>query len=115
MAARGKTDVTVSMPTVLLRKLDRLVKLQGVTRSDVVTELLSAGLEGGEAMVKVLANDKVRAAMVEAFMKPGVLRAMTLALGSELSPDDGQKLLEFFRDASSPGPGRERPPFSPSA
>jgi predicted DNA-binding protein len=100
MAKRG-VDCTMTLPRALVTRLDRLANLQGTSRSEVARELLGAALSEGEDLVKVLADDRVRKALMGAMMKPGVMKSMAQALGEELSPADGQKLFQFFRAAGA--------------
>lgn len=101
--AERKRDVTMSIPPALLRKLDRLAKIQGVSRSALVVELLHGAVAEADDLVKVMANDRVRNAMLGALAKPGVVRAIAQALGHELEPADGQKVLQFFKAAGMVG------------
>lgn len=100
MAKRG-VDCTMTLPKSLITKLDRLAKLQGTSRSEVARDLLGAALREGEDLVKVLASDKVREALMRAMMQPGILQAMSRALGHELSDSDRQRVFEFFDAAGA--------------
>ena len=99
--ARKTMDVTMSMPPSLVKRLDRLAKLQGVSRSVAACDLLAAALREGEDLVKVLSNDKVREALMRAMMQPGILQAMSRALGHELSASDRQRVFQFFEAAGA--------------
>jgi hypothetical protein len=97
--ARKKLDVTVSLSIGVVRKLDRLAKVQRVSRSAAIEDILVEGLAEADDFVRVMSNDKVRTAMFEALGKPGVVRAIATSLGQELTPADGQKVLQFFKAA----------------
>ena len=98
---KSGVDVTMTLPRSLLKGLDRYAKSQGVSRSAACRELLAAALEDGESVVKVMANDKVREALLAAMMRPGVLQSLANALGHDLDADQAQKVFEFFEAAST--------------
>lgn len=101
MAGRGRVDVTLSMPPALVKRLDRLAKLQEVNRSALACDLLGAALREGEDLARVLANDKVRAALLNAMMQPGILQAMAQTMGHELSKSERQQVFQFFQAAGA--------------
>lgn len=89
----------MTLPPSLVKKLDRFAKVQEISRSAAARDLLSAALREGEDMVKVMANEKVRTALMRALMEPGVFAAMAQALGHELSKSERQQVLQFFESA----------------
>lgn len=87
--------VTVTIPGSMVPKLDRVADAAGESRSALISRILADSLELEEVQVKAFADATVRNAFIRAITAPGVLAAMTAAMGRDLDADQ----LRLFEEA----------------
>jgi len=88
----NKEPITLTLSPSLVRKIDRLAKALGQSRSKFCEDLLREGIEDASLGVEALTNPEVQKAFVGLLKNRDVLRSLAKAFGSELS--DSQ--LELF-------------------
>lgn len=94
-----KRQCSFAIDPALLKRVDSSAAKLGVTRSELLGELVSDAMESVEAEAKLLSNPRVMKAFAEAIASPGVMRAMTEAMRLDVAPEQAQQVLEFFRKA----------------
>ncbi len=100
--ARKKLKVSVAIDGELVNRLDRLSEAAGQSRSALVCELVIAGLEQAELMVKATSDPVLMGAIGRVMADPLVLRNMVAGLRSELS-DEQLDLFKSRLDAFTTG------------
>ena len=83
MAKVEKTSI--GLTTDLLKRLDRVARATGQSRSEVIREMVETGLDQAEMMVKVTTDPVLMAAVGKVMADPAVLRQMIHGLRSELN------------------------------
>ncbi len=94
----NKLKVSVALSPDLVRRLDRVARASGDSRSQLITDLVEGGLDQAEAMIKVTADPVMMGAIGRVMADPGVLRNMINGLRSELS-DEQLALFKSRLDA----------------
>lgn len=92
--------ISLSIPPALLPRIDKAARALEMSRSEFVSRTLDGALHDGEAMLAVMADERARTVMLEAFTRPGVMGAVAAAIGQELSEADRQRVLSFMRPQS---------------
>ena len=94
-AHRRRVAISVTIAPKIARRIDRLAKSMGKTRSELVEQLIEDGLHETELTAKAITNPVIAQALLSSFGRADVLRAMTQAMRDELSDDQ----LKLFGDA----------------
>jgi predicted transcriptional regulator len=90
--ARKKTKTSIALMPALIERLDRVARATRSSRSVVISDMIEAGLEQTEMMVKATSDPVLMRAVGKVLTDPGVLRQMVANLRGELT--DGQ--LDLF-------------------
>jgi predicted transcriptional regulator len=85
--------MTIAIDPELKKRLDRLGKVAGQSRSELIGDLLLSVLEQAELVVKATSDPVLMGAIGRVMADPGVLRNMIVGLRSELSEDQ----LDLFK------------------
>src|SRR5674476_229708 len=85
MAAPGKRFLAAAIDTDLVVRLDKVAAARGVSRSKYVEEIVRDALDEDEQVVRALNDPVLMPAMMGAFAKPEVLRAMAGVMRAEMS------------------------------
>jgi metal-responsive CopG/Arc/MetJ family transcriptional regulator len=93
-----KLKVSVALSADLVKRLDRVARASGDSRSQLITDLVEGGLEQAETMIKVTSDRVMMGAIGRVMADPGVLRNMVNGLRSELS-DEQLALFKSRLDA----------------
>lgn len=80
-----KTPVSFSMSPSLVKRLDRLAKAMGKSRSAYLEGLVRDCIEEEESGVKMLTDPVMGPALLKAFGNRDVLRGLVRALGEDLT------------------------------
>lgn len=91
--AQRKDKTSISLPEALIKRLDRLAKAAGSSRSELIRELIEDGLDQQETMIRATSDPVLMGAFGRALSDPAVLRSLMTGLRSELSDDQ----MELFR------------------
>ena len=91
--ARRKNKTSIALPPALVRRLDRLARAAESSRTQLIREMIEAGLEQTELMVKASSDPVMMRAIGKVMAEPGFFRQMASSLKTELSDDQ----LELFR------------------
>jgi hypothetical protein len=97
-----KANCSVAFRPSLVKRLDRVAVVRGVSRSQLITDMIEAGLDDEELVAKAVSDPVVFPAMVQAFAQPGVMRALLDAIRAEVS-EDQLKLFQQAVQATAPG------------
>jgi hypothetical protein len=92
--------ISLSMRPDLVPRIDKAARALDMSRSEFIARTVEAALEEGSAILSVLADNRARAAMFDAFSRPGVMGAVAAAMGQELGDADRQRVLSFMRPQS---------------
>ncbi len=104
MAKEGwKPRVTITMEAAHLRRVDRLAKRLGLSRSGFLAEAIKSYLDEAEMQAKVMGDPIVLRAFSEAMTRPGVMSAIAEALGAQLTEKQTQTLMDFLSNANKAG------------
>lgn len=95
MPAVGKITCSISIDPALVVELDGLADAQRISRSMLIERVLRDHIESEKLNVKVAGNPVVMAAMMQAFSRPDVVKAIVAAVGEDLRDDQ----LELFHRA----------------
>jgi predicted transcriptional regulator len=88
-----KLKTSVALDPDLIKRLDRVSRASRLSRSELITDLVCAGLDQAENLIKVTSDPVLMAALGKVLTDPGVVRNMVSGLRSELSDEQ----LELFR------------------
>jgi hypothetical protein len=86
MAAQRR-PISISLPIVLIKQLDKLAKTAGTTRSKLIEDLCDDGIHQAEATIRAASDPTVMNAMMRALVQPGVLRGLSEAMREDLSEE----------------------------
>jgi predicted transcriptional regulator len=75
------------LPVELVKRIDRMAKLRDVARSVVVQEFISEAIDQQELTVKAMTDPLVSQALMQAFARPEVLRALGSVMREDLTDD----------------------------
>jgi len=104
MAKEGwKPRVTITVDAAHLRRVDRLAKRLGLSRSGFLAEAIKSYLDEAEMQAKVMGDPIVLRAFSEAMTRPGVMSAIAEALGAQLTEKQTQTLMDFLSNANKAG------------
>ena len=104
MARKDKTSI--ALPEALIKRLDRVAKSAGQSRSEMIRELIEDGLGHQEDMIKVTSDPVLMGAFGKVFSDPGVLRALMSGLRSELNEDQLQLFQKRVEAVQSVEPAK---------
>lgn len=93
--SKRKIPITCTLSPRLVRRIDRIAKPLGKSRSELVQQFIEDGLQETETTAAALTNPVIAQALLSSFGRPEVLRAMTSVMRDELSDDQ----LKLFGDA----------------
>lgn len=99
-SSKPKAFLSASVDANMLRRLTAAANRLGISRSQLVDEVLADFLESADVQVRMIGNPRVMRAFTEAMSQPGVLAAMSRALGQDLDDQQRQAVLEFMRQTS---------------
>jgi hypothetical protein len=91
-AGKGRSYVSLYLPTDLHKRLGRVAKAKDVSVNKLCYQLLADGLEHEEMMVTAMTDPVVMPAIMKALSEPSVLASMLRAMKHEVSADQ----LELF-------------------
>jgi hypothetical protein len=91
----AKIKVSVALRPSLVNRLDRVAVVRGLSRSQLITDMIEAGLDDEELVAKTVSDPVVFPAMVQAFAQPGVMRALLDAMKADVT----QEQLNLFQQA----------------
>ena len=109
--AKRKNKTSIALPAALIARLDRLAKSAGTTRSEMIREMVEAGIDQTEMIVKATSDPVLLKAVGKVLTDPGVFRQMVHGLRSELSDQQlelFQARLGAAQAITSPPPGRKK-------
>jgi hypothetical protein len=89
----GKAFLTIYLDRETVERLDKLAGAEDMSRSKLVSDLLTSGLEDRELTVKVMTDPVVAPAMMSALAKPEILRALMGVMRESLSDEQ----LDLFQ------------------
>jgi len=95
-----KKRLSVTVDQEILEKVDGLAEAEGRSRSAQVEFLLRQSLGGNETMTRLMSDDVVRRAMMEAFSNPNVLGRMMALMNGRLPK---QAFLDFMHGVEKVG------------
>lgn len=113
----NKIKVSIAMSPGLVKQLDRLAKVGGQSRSELIERLVLEGIEQEETFIKATQQPALMQALARAFSQPGVLKQMAATMNEEMSDEQlnlfqqamGQ--LEARAASAAPAaPGKKRKP-----
>lgn len=90
--AKRKRIVTFSVDPDLVKKIDRVAKSLGMSRSEWIERSLRDSVAGDEIGVKVLLHPGFAEAFMKSLSNPQVLKGLARAMGEEVSDEQ----LELF-------------------
>lgn len=99
-----KVKISVSVDENVLRRIDRVAKHKGTTRSAEISAACRDYVEDTEMMVKAFANTELREAFIRAFSAPEVVRQFASVMQEDLSDEQ----LRLFSDAMQKLAGAKR-------
>ncbi len=79
--------ISMRLPVELVKRIDRMAKLRDVARSVVVQEFISEAIDQQELTVKAMTDPLVSQALMQAFARPEVLRALGSVMREDLTDD----------------------------
>jgi hypothetical protein len=79
--------ISMRLPAELVQRMDRMAKLRDVPRSQVVYEFISESIDQEELTVKAMTDPILSGAMMQAFARPEVLRALGSVMRDQLTDD----------------------------
>ena len=91
----GKAFLTAYVERSVVERLDAVAAAQDLSRSKLIERLVIDGLQDMELEVRALTDPVVGPAIINAFARPEVLRAMANVLRQDLSDDQ----LQLFQQA----------------
>ncbi len=94
----NKIKTSIGLDRDLITRLDRIAKVGGTNRSSLITDLVYAGLEQQELMIKATADPVLIRAIGKVITDPGVLRSMVAGMRSELTDDQMALFNQSVRD-----------------
>lgn len=97
--------VTISISRGLLQRVDAEAERLEVNRSAFITAALEDYMESTVSQMKFFRSPGIMRAMVDAFSKPGVMAAVAKSIGTEISEDQRQAVLDFMRQAGEESNG----------
>jgi metal-responsive CopG/Arc/MetJ family transcriptional regulator len=106
MPVKQKRKTSIALGAAMIGRLDRLGKAAGVSRSELIRDLIEGSLEQAEMMVKVTSDPVMMGAVGQVLSDPAVLRQMVSGLRQELSQEQldlFQARVEQMSDLSSRG------------
>lgn len=91
IGAVRKGRISIAISPELLRSIDRLARVEGRSRSDVMERLLRGVVMQEEVAVKAMSDPHVGRALIRTFSDPEVMQALAKAVSADL--DDKQLRL----------------------
>jgi hypothetical protein len=104
----GRVRLSITVEPETRRRLDRLTKMRGETRSDVAEELMLSAMDQAELAAAATADPVVMGAFARAMSEPGVLRSMLGALREDLSDDQLALFTSRIGELSGPPAVKKR-------
>lgn len=89
--AKG-TRTSIVLPPKLVKRIDKLAKVQNMSRSAWIADACSRILDEDEGYLALMTDPVLGEAMAGAMSQPGVIRALCAAMGEELN----DKQLRLF-------------------
>ncbi len=107
----AKRVVGVCLSPGVIRRLDRLAKAVGMSRSSYLEKLVIDVLSETEMSVRVMTDPKILGPLVEVLAKPEWVRSMATAMGEQLSDRQldlfAQGMQQLSKNAGKQGKGRK--------
>jgi predicted transcriptional regulator len=92
--ARRKTKTSIALMPALIERLDRVARATRSNRSAVISDMIEAGLDQAEMMVKATSDPVLMRAVGQVMTDPGVMRQMIAGLRMELTDEQ----MQLFHD-----------------
>jgi metal-responsive CopG/Arc/MetJ family transcriptional regulator len=86
-ASKRKVKVSVAMSPDLAKRIDRMAKMTGKNRSETVQGLIEDAIDHQETTAAALSNPTIVSALMGAFAKPEVMRAMVNQMRQEVTDE----------------------------
>jgi hypothetical protein len=94
-ASKRKVKVSVALSPELIKRVDRMAKALGQSRSQVIEDLIDAGIQDSEITAAAMTNPVIVQALMGAFGRPDVIRQMASSMKQDLTEDQ----LHLFQNA----------------
>lgn len=101
----AKRPIAITLSPDLIDAVTEYADALSISRSSFIESVLRDAFAQGSLTAQAMTNDAIRKAFLEAFSRPGVMAEMTHILGTQLSENESQMLLEFLRSSE-----KQRPP-----
>jgi predicted transcriptional regulator len=92
--ARKKMKTSIALMPALIERLDRVARATRSSRSVVISDMIEAGLDQAEMMVKATSDPVLMRAVGQVMTDPGVMRQMIAGLRMELTDEQ----MQLFHD-----------------
>jgi len=106
----AKIRISMSLKPDLVKRVDRLAKLEGLSRSSMTAQLLLDALEQQEMAIKATSDPVLMNAIARVMTEPGMMRAMFSGLRSELT-DDQFQLFSRYTEGLAAAVEKQTPGF----
>jgi predicted transcriptional regulator len=109
-----KIRVTMTLRPELVKRVDRLAKQMGESRSRMAASLLFDALDQQEMAIRATGDPVLMNAVARVMTEPGMMRAVFSGLRSELTEDQFQ-LFSRYTESVAAAVQQQRPGLQPKA